>query len=121
MKNVLHSLIIYRINASGLSSYHFQLQISSNTKFAIPTNINDTEIEKIAGVLVLIHLRVMINFEENYLNKVSEQVFSLLTNLLLSPSDGNHKFFLKYFFEYDQSQIDWRMSFFDKLLQDALP
>lgn len=58
----------------------------------------------------------MINFEENDVKNVSEQVFILLTNLLLCPGNGNHKFFLKYFIEYDQSQIDWRMSFFDKLL-----
>lgn len=63
----------------------------------------------------------MINFDENDLIEVSEQVFSLLANLLLSSSNGSHKFFLKYFLEYNQSQIDWRMSFFDKLLQDTLP
>ena len=99
MKNVLHSFIIYRLNSSGLSIYHFPPDSSQN--------INCPEIEKVSAVLVLIHLRVMVSFSEADLDKVSSEVFGLLVNLVLG------KMFLKYFMEDDQSQIDWRMSFFD--------
>ena len=88
MKNVLHSFIIYRLNSSGLSIYHFPPESSQN-------------------MLILIHLRVMVSFSEADLDKVSSEVFGLLVNLVLG------KMFLKYFMEDDQSQIDWRMSFFD--------
>ena len=68
--------------------------------------------------LVLIHLRELKDFESLSLEEVSADIFVTFTNLVMGSGESN---FLRHLVHDDANAMEWRMDFFDKLLEKVCP
>ena len=79
-------------------------------------------LHKILAPLVLVFLREQSNFEPETISEVSAQVFIAFVNLVLgNGAKANGHNYLRHLITDDANHVEWRLDFYDKLLQRVLP